>query len=646
MAVFEPYSVTRGGFATPRELFTSVVKDLTEFYSGADNNAFEITYPTDISDLDFNDPNSQANDVVIVQATPHVDACVDGVEAKQPWVLRFDTQQSIGHGMGHINVTTPLQIDWGKNKAPAIPYIPPNTEYDPDEVSTMGTLGFVGLRMTDDAYKENGFINRAVYHTRVTQVQDADEFGNLLWHLKPLSGGGAPELWWGSRRLEPVAGLDSSGRVSYVVELNWFELVNSADVDLNATWPAAGDPKFTSTSAPTSADYGSVLHDPVYEPRKCFIHFKDYGGLTAADMKGNKYLTYKVEGDVPPSVNAEAISGTIRDENGLAQQIQFTFGGTYPELKGWEVTSRDIDVGRYTQDWVVSFTHDTFYDGVWTATENAVTDKDALASDSTSAENNKGIEIYDNSRYEILPVARNSFDVDGEARDPREGALNIPMSYALTVSDHGVVLAVWDQAVDQYETNEGHRFSWLNIQRLVDKDTGAPLVDQNKSFCPLFCTYGVYHEKFQKSMYFVVRESDIHRPSEELNAGEDAPDSNAVLNTFEQVAVSEDYEYVITVPSGLTTQRYLYLEEADLIGYTSADVISNGALSEFAMYDEGTCSVVGHTDQAACEANGGEWTGTTRLYKGLPSTGKYNTGMRMLMRWYGGRLGTIKDEQI
>ena len=141
-------------------------------------------------------------------------------------------------------------------------------------------------------------------------------------------------------------------------------------------------------------------------------------------------------------------------------------------------------------------------------------------------------------------------------------------------------------------------------------------------------------------MYFVVRESDVHRPAEEQLAGEDGPDSNAVLNTFEQIAVSEDYEYVITVPSGLTTQRYLYLEEADLIGYTSADVISNGALSEFQMYDEGVCSITGIEDEATRLAQGGDWESTTRLYKGLPSTGKYNTGMRVLMRWYGGRLGS------
>ncbi|MDK1290194.1 hypothetical protein [Pseudoalteromonas umbrosa] len=641
MAEFKPYSVTRGGFATPRELFMSVVKDLTGFYDGEDNNAFEITYPTDYSDLDFNDPNNADNDVIIVQATSNVDACVDGVEAKQPWVIRFDTQKDIGHGMGHINVTTPLQIDWTKPRAPAIPYIPPDTAYIADKVDTEGTLGFVGHRKTNDAYKENGFINRAIYHTKVTQVQKIDDFGNLLWNLTPISGNTGPEQKWGSRGIIPKPGMDELGRVTYEIKLKWFKMLNADEVDLNAVYPTSGKV----TSPPAQSDYDHILKQPLYEEKHCTLYIRSQSGLTDADMSGQRYQTYKVEGELPPSINDEAIDETLRDENGLAQQVAFTYKGSYPELNGWKIEIKDHDGGRYTDDWRGKFIPDTNFDGVWGFQEYAVKQLKDFVQGRDDI-NNVGVEIYDNSRYTLSPVTKYAFDEDGDALDPRAGALNVPLSYALTVSDHGIVLAVWDQAVDQYETNEGHRFSWLNIQRLVDKDTGAPLIDQNKSFCPLFCMYGVYHEKTQNAMYFVVRESDVHRPSEELTAGEDSPDSNAVLNTYEQVAVSEDYEYVITVPSGLTTQRYLYLEEADLIGYTSADVISNGALSEFAMYDEGVCSVTGHSNEAACVAGGGEWTSTTRLYKGLPSTGKFNTGMRMLMRWYGGRLGTIKDQQI
>lgn len=650
MAEFKPYSITRGGFATPRELFVSVVKDMTQFYAGGSDNAFEIVYPTDISDLDYTNADSPSNDVMIVQATTNVDSCVKDADAEQPWVIRFDTRTSIGHGMGHVNVTTPLQIDWSKPKAPAIPYIPPNTPYEADDIQTEGTLGFIGWRVPDGtgdqaASNERGFINRSIYHTKVTQVPQADEFGNLKWNLVYLNGSSLPIPIHSSRRQTPVAGLDTMGRVSYDVEIKWFELMNAEDVDFSASYVAG--PGYREP-VPVAADYANVegLIEPIYEPRKCTLSFKDFPRMTAQDFNGSAIRSYKVSGTLPPSLAAKAIQSASRDENNVPQEIDMLFGANGEDMSGWKVTTESTGSSSQQQH-VVAWVRDNSKHATWASSEFAITDYDENNTDEKAAEENRGVEVYDNTRFRLESVYENQFDTEGEALHPREGALNVPMSYAMTVSDHGVVLAVWDQAVDQYETNEGHRFSWFNVQRLVDKDNGAPLVDQTKSFCPLFCVYGVYHEKpMPDCLYFVVRESDVHRPSEEQPAGEDGPDSNAVLNTFEQVAVSEDYEYVITVPSGLTTQRYLYLEEADNIGYTSADVISNGALSEFAMYDEGTCSITGHGTEAACVANGGDWDSTTRLYKGLPATGKFNTGMRMLMRWYGGRLGTVQEAKI
>lgn len=636
MAEFKPYSVTRGGFATPRELFLSVVKDLTQFYRDG-SNAFEVKYPLDETDLDFGDPNNPINDVIVVQATSHVDPCVDDTVAQQPWVIRFDTRASIGHGIGHVNVTTPLQIDWSKPKVPAIPYIPPNVPYDPNSIYTEGTLGFVGMRVPDGtgttaASNERGFINRAVYHTNVTQVQQSDQYGNLLWDLVPVTGG-TPVRLNGTRRQVPVAGLDETGRGTYVIELEWFELMNPSDIDLSAVYPATGG---TSRINPSPADLALIpgIDTPDYQKRSCQFYIKAYPGQTAADLSGQELTTFRVEGQLPPSIADLAKPGVERNADNVPQVLTFRYGESYPELTGYEfkITSTGPAYAReYSGAWVV----DPLTSATWSFEEKAITDFADV-----DDVNNIGVEVYDNTRFELTPVSESTFDSSGAAKDPREGALNVPMSYALTVSDHGIVLATWDQAVDQYETSEGHRFGWFAAQRLVDKDTGQPLIDQTKSFCPLYCVYGVYHEKLATSMYFVVRESDVHRPSEEQLAGEDGPDSNAVLNTFEQIAVSEDYEYVITVPSGLTTQRYLYLEEADLIGYTSADVISNGALSEFQMYDEGVCSITGIADENECLAQGGEWDAKTRLYKGLPATGKYNTGMRVLMRWYGGRLGS------
>ncbi|TMP46305.1 hypothetical protein CWB96_00290 [Pseudoalteromonas citrea] len=642
MAEFSPYSITRGGFSTPREMFMSIVKDLTQYRPSG--NPFTIEYPRGLSDL--SDPSV---DVVVIQATSHVDPCVDDPINEQPWVIRFDTRGEIGHGMGHINITTPLQIDFGQEGAPAIPYIPPNTTFDPNEINTKGTLGFIGARMlhgtsSNPESNKYGFINRSIYHTRVMDIQQLDDYGNLKWNLHNISDGELAHNLWGSRRVQPLPAYDEQGKAEYRVTLQWIELMNPGEIDTSKVFP---EEPTTTNNNPHIGEVGFA--SPIYEQRSCTLYFKDLPGLGGTNLNNLVFTTYKVEGDVPPSILEGALKDTVRDEAGTAQQIEFVYAKQYPELVEYEIFVAQAGspfAYNYQSSWrVKEYASDNLNPFKWHTEELKVTDINDLLSGNKVSEN-KGLEYYDNLKFDLAPESEKSFDHKGEALEPRLGAQNVPMSYALTVSAHGIVLATWDQAVDQYDTGEGHRFSWFSTQRLVDKDTGEPLVNQNESFCPLYCMYGVYHEKLSKSMYFVVRESDIHRPSEEQTAGEDSPDSNAVLNTFEQVAVSEDYEYVITVPSGLTTQRYLYLEEADLIGYTSADVISNGALSEFSMYDEGTCSVTGHTTEAECVAGNGTWTETSRLYKGLPSTGKFNTGMRVLMRWYGGRLGSEKPQPL
>lgn len=191
------------------------------------------------------------------------------------------------------------------------------------------------------------------------------------------------------------------------------------------------------------------------------------------------------------------------------------------------------------------------------------------------------------------------------------GTPNIPMSYALSISDHGIALAIWEEATDQYDA-KGHRHSWLVCQRLVDKETGKPLVEQAESHCPLTCLYGIQNQTQDITRYFVVRESDVHRPSEDLDATANTRDSVALINPQEQISVTENYEYVISVPSGINTQRYFYLEEMDMLGYCSADIISQDGVAELSMYSDGT----------------------KKRYKGLRATGKYNSGLRILMRWY------------
>ena len=67
---------------------------------------------------------------------------------------------------------------------------------------------------------------------------------------------------------------------------------------------------------------------------------------------------------------------------------------------------------------------------------------------------------------------------------------------------------------------------------------------------------------------FVVREVDVEKPTLPADATASNADSNAIINSKQQVAITEANQYVITFPNGLNTQRYAYTEELDLIAYT------------------------------------------------------------------------------
>lgn len=178
-------------------------------------------------------------------------------------------------------------------------------------------------------------------------------------------------------------------------------------------------------------------------------------------------------------------------------------------------------------------------------------------------------------------------------------ASNYPMTYRLTVTDHGVALAIWEDATDGQTTP---RFSWFVAQRPVDHITGAPLTSGH---CPMVCLFGMASKAFK----FIVRESDVLKPTIPVDAATDTDDSHAIINIKNQVAITETNRYVITFPNGLNTPRYMYTEELDMIAYTSADVVGQYADVPITVYGEAA----------------------PRIYKALLANGKDNTGMRILV---------------
>ena len=203
-------------------------------------------------------------------------------------------------------------------------------------------------------------------------------------------------------------------------------------------------------------------------------------------------------------------------------------------------------------------------------------------------------------------------------------AATYPFSYRLTITDHGVALVVWEDGADDQAKN----YSWFVCQRPVDHITGKPLVTGH---CPLVCLYGLTPSNLTAVLgtnvsptivldgvyKFIVRESDVNRPTRPVHANIDTEDSSAIINNRKQVAITENNRYVITFPNGINTPRYMYTEELDMIAYTSADVVSQYADVPITVYGEAA----------------------PRTYKAMQANHPYNQGMRILVLVKGAGVG-------
>lgn len=180
-------------------------------------------------------------------------------------------------------------------------------------------------------------------------------------------------------------------------------------------------------------------------------------------------------------------------------------------------------------------------------------------------------------------------------------------SYLLVVSNHGITFFLWEDAGDA-----APKYSFFCVQSPVNKKTGAPLVDSNS---PIFVVYDADNTGLQK---FVLSEVDIARPTPSVVADADTTNSNAIINSKDQVALARGNKYLITLPSRLNTDRYNYTEELDLFAYTSADIIGEGSELPVTLYGEGA----------------------GRVYRAMKSNGANSTGMRLLLLVDGGGVPT------
>jgi hypothetical protein len=209
-----------------------------------------------------------------------------------------------------------------------------------------------------------------------------------------------------------------------------------------------------------------------------------------------------------------------------------------------------------------------------------------------------------------------------------------PMSYMLSLSNRGMYLGVWEDSqeeIPQWKLYDpmtmdddslllGYGrspFRWFVVQRAVDRITGhvrggAALRDDvdpdlELSRCPVFCVGGTTRPaQFYK---FVVRELDIVSPSRKKFAVVDSEDSPAVLNPWPQNSISESGEFVVTFINNLSTPRFRYADELDMVGTVGAEVIGGGSVITVNVYNEKY----------------------PRKYTAGYATNKFGTGMRVMV---------------
>lgn len=177
------------------------------------------------------------------------------------------------------------------------------------------------------------------------------------------------------------------------------------------------------------------------------------------------------------------------------------------------------------------------------------------------------------------------------------------MTYRLTTAAQGIALAIWEPGTDLTMPI----MSYFTIQRPVNNRNGT-IRQTGKS--PVYCLYGINRSATALVNKFVVRESDVIRPSGSVDATIDTADSFKSISVNTIVAITEESNYVIFFPNSLNTQRYAYpQDDLDLIAYTSADVISTGSTCSLPVYNEPFY----------------------RTYTCLLSNQNDNTGMRILL---------------
>lgn len=191
--------------------------------------------------------------------------------------------------------------------------------------------------------------------------------------------------------------------------------------------------------------------------------------------------------------------------------------------------------------------------------------------------------------------------------DPSAEFSALPFSFTLHVTDHGVALHVWSEGQDR----KGTAFSWFCVQRSVPNPVDVPAGANS----PLFAVYCIAGGQAGSAdvlnvnavQRYTVIESGVSSATKPISAVIPTPDGMPIINPLQQVALMSGTKAVVFFPQAINSQRTVYFQKLDMLGYTSADVISMG--SEVTLTPNGEKVVY-----KACSANAADNRGMRVLF--------------------------------
>lgn len=239
----------------------------------------------------------------------------------------------------------------------------------------------------------------------------------------------------------------------------------------------------------------------------------------------------------------------------------------------------------------------------------------------------------DVAQFDDLWLNRIVTNTYGNQKEGENHQRAYPMSYMISMSNRGLYLGIWEDsqeeipqwnfetaANDDSELAEGlgrSPFRWFLIQRGVDRITGhvrggQPMRDDvdpatEESRCPVYVVGGTTRAK--QFFKFIARELDVVSPSKVKFAAVDMEDSPSCLNPWPQNSISESGEFVVNFINNLSTPRFRYADELDMVGTVGAEVIGAGTIIEVNVYNETS----------------------PRKYIAAYATNKFGTGMRLMV---------------